>query len=711
MSLRSTTALASSVFAATFLAAGASRAQSTTVLPPIQVQASPLDDLSQPLTGTVLTQDDLATKAATTSDTARMLQDIPGAGVYSAGGFSSLPVLRGLADDRLNLRVDGIPVTAACPNHMNPALSYTAPQNIGRIEVLPGITPVSNGGDSIGGTILVDSPDPKFATSGQDFLTTGSLSAFYRSNAHAIALGGDVTGATNNVSANYGGSWTRAGDYHQGGDSDPVRASKYQVEDHALTLAARHDRDLFEVKAGVQFSPYEGFPNQRMDMTENNTKFLNGRYVGQFGWGQLTTTAYWRGVEHEMDFLDGVKSSGTMPMNTESDEFGYGVKAEIPLNQRDTLRVGNEFQRYTLDDWWPPVAGTMMAPNDFWNIRNGERNRVGTYAEWERQWTPQWGSLLGVRNDTVWTDTGDVQGYSPSNMMGSNYLTDSTAFNAQDHAKTDVNFDLTALLRYQPDTVSSFEAGYARKTRSPNLYERYTWSTGTMASSMNTWFGDGNGYIGDIDLKPEVAHTLSVSGDWHDPARKVWGFKVSPYYTYVQDYIDADLVSNYAMLPGFGLYKFANHDAELFGIDISGNHRLMDDPDWGHAMLKASLSWVRGRNLDTNENLYNIMPLTARIGVEHSLGGWFNGADVQLVDSKDFISNTRKENSTPAYALLNLRTGYTWENITLSLAVENVFDKRYYEPLGGTDLSVSDNSDKNVAGMGRNIVAGVSVKF
>ena len=81
------------------------------------------------------------------------------------------------------------------------------------------------------------------------------------------------------------------------------------------------------------------------------------------------------------------------------------------------------------------------------------------------------------------------------------------AFNAQNRSRTMVNFDMTALARYQPNDVSKYEFGYSRKTRSPNLYERYTWAPGAMAMSMNNWFGDANGYMGNINLKPEVAHT------------------------------------------------------------------------------------------------------------------------------------------------------------------------------------------------------------
>ena len=107
-------------------------------------------------------------------------------------------------------------------------------------------------------------------------------------------------------------------------------------------------------------------------------------------------------------------------------------------------------------------------------------------------------------------------------------------------ARTDVNFDATALARYEPDLWSTFEGGYAMKTRSPTLYERYAWSNNTMAMSMNGWFGDGNGYVGNPDLKPETANTLSYTAGWHDSARKDWELKITPYYTYVEDYIDVN---------------------------------------------------------------------------------------------------------------------------------------------------------------------------
>ena len=95
----------------------------------------------------------LAPMRAAGSDTANLLQNIPGLSLYGAGGVSSLPVIHGMADDRMRIKVDGMDLISACANHMNPPLSYIDPTNVGSIKVFAGITPVSAGGDSIGGAI------------------------------------------------------------------------------------------------------------------------------------------------------------------------------------------------------------------------------------------------------------------------------------------------------------------------------------------------------------------------------------------------------------------------------------------------------------------------------------------------------------------------------------------------------------------------------
>ena len=65
------------------------------------------------------------------ADTAQLLESQPGLSLYGNGGVSSLPVIHGMADDRVRVKVDGMDLISACANHMNPPLSYIDPSNVG----------------------------------------------------------------------------------------------------------------------------------------------------------------------------------------------------------------------------------------------------------------------------------------------------------------------------------------------------------------------------------------------------------------------------------------------------------------------------------------------------------------------------------------------------------------------------------------------------
>lgn len=687
------------------------------IVTPARPAATPTpqaDGLETPLSATTLQSTDIKPEAAASSDTASVLGNIPGVNIYSAGGVSGLPVVDGLADDRLNILIDGASISSACANHMNPPLSYIAPLNIGKVEVLSGVTPVSKGGDSIGGTIIVDRQAPQFAATRGTVLTTGEVSAFYRSVNNGFATAGNATVATDKFSVNYQGDFSR-GENYRAGNGEKIRSTLYETQNHAATLAYRHDGQLLALTTAIQHIPYQGYANQRMDMVGNDAVSLNLKYKGEFAWGTMDSRIYWQQTRHEMEFLAD-KQPAQMPMDTKGTDLGYSVKFDIPLTRADTVRLGNELHSQLLDDWWPAIAGsTMMGPNDYWNIRDGRRDRIGTFGEWERKWSSSWTTLVGVRNDTVWSNTGDVQPYNPVPSMMNPNANAATAFNAKDHARRDVNFDATALVRYTPSLGSSYELGYSRKTRSPNLYERYAWGTGGMSSSMTGWFGDGNGYVGNLDLKPEVANNISFTAAWSDPAGKKWELKVKPYYSYVADFIDVNRYGTFTDRNGgtFPILQFANHNARLYGVDASGRVKVLERVRWGEFALLGQFAYVNGKNLDTGDNLYHIMPVNGRIGLEQKLGDWTSLVETQMVGAKSNVQSLRLEQTTPAYTLVNWRASYTWKNLRFDLGVENIFDKNYALPLGGFDYTYykATSTRRPVPGPGRNVYAGLTVKF
>ncbi|MBK1723273.1 TonB-dependent receptor [Thiocystis violacea] len=743
-------------------------------------QGTPLD-----VGSTTLSPAELDLGRARTSDTARLLTDIPGVSTYGAGGVSSLPVIRGLADDRLRTKVDGMDLVATCPNHMNSPLSYIDPTAVDSVRVYAGVTPVSVGGDSIGGSILVQSAPPAFADPGKQ-LTRGEMGTFYRSNGNA--WGGNLSGthATESLSLTYTGAYSQSDNYRAGGDFkdddftgraghtldlDEVGSSAFVATNQSVKLGWRSGPHLLDVTLGRQHIPYENYPNQRMDMTDNLSDQFNLAYTGTQSWGELKVRAYYEHTQHQMDFGDdkrywygpGQPPSGSggdtatngsacapisgstmvngkmvgcaagMPMDTDGKNGGLNFSAELPLAEGDLLRLGAEYQRYRLDDWWN-ASGAGMWPYTFWNINDGRRDRYAAFGEWEIE-QDRWTQILGARLEVVEMDAGSVHGYNlgsaPTSGVGGmgNQTRDAALFNAEDRTKSDLNLDLSWIARLTLDPHQTYTIGVAQKTRSPNLYERYTWSTWQMAAFMNNFVGDGNGYVGNLDLDPEVARTLSLTADWHDASAERWGITVTPYYSDVSDYIDAvqwDATTNaprtVPVVDNFTVLKYVNQSAYLYGLDLSAHALMARGTDFGDFTARVLASYTKGKNRDTDDDLYNIMPLNAKLSIEQMLGPWRNTLEGEFVAAKDDVSDVRNEMPTAGYGLAHLRSRYETKRWSLELGVENLFDRFYDLPLGGayvgqgTTMTIpAAGNDPQwgtpVPGPGRSFYAAVNVKF
>ncbi len=648
---------------------------------------------------------------------AELLGNLPGVSLRDNGDLATMPLLHGMGDERAKVVVDGMTVSSSCPNHMNPPLSYIDPSAVSEVNVMAGITPVSMGGDSIGGTISVDAAPPAFGRPGERLHNDGDLSTFFRSNGQSYGTSLTDSVSNQNFSLGYSGSWTNTNDYRDGG-GHLVTSTYAQHADNTVTLAAQGAGNLFILRAGLQNTPYQGFPNQQMDMVGNRSQFLNFRFRRDLGWGVLDARTFWQNVRHEMN-IGNDKSTFPMamwmPMDTHGRDLGYSVKLEIPLSERHTFQLGNEFQRFVLDDTWPAVAGTApyMGPNTFVNINDGHRTRLAWFAEVASKWNSQWTTLLGVRNDTVWMNTGPVSGYSSDPM----YAMDADAFNSVSRGRTDIDLDLTALTRYEPNRHFTFEMGYARKTRAPNLYERYAWSTDWMTSGMINWFGDGNYYVGNVSLKPEIAHTASATASWHDRARKVWEIKATPYFTYIRDYIDVnELATQTYGASTFSQLQFANHNARIYGADLTGEFALWNSARFGRGEITDLSGWLHGRRLDTGTGLYQMMPLNTRLGFTEKLKGWTAGPEVQLVDRKSDVDPLRFEPRTPGYTLLNFNAGYRLHHLRIDAGANNLLNKYYFLPLGGVnfdDFQASGwmNQILPLTGPGRSFYVGLNVPF
>ncbi len=679
----------------------------------------------------------LPAASSSTGDSASLLKDLSGVSLNYNGGVATLPSVHGMADTRVKTEVDGMTITSACPNHMNPSLSYVNSSEIESMSVTAGITPVSEGGDSIAGTITVKSKEAQFASKAGDYLFYGDMTAFEHSNGGAVGVGINANAATDSINIGYSGFAEKSGDYRDG-DGKIVKDTLFNQQKQSLSLAYKiNDDHVISGKISKADVFYEGFPNQYMDMLGNGATNRSLNYKGRIGSLSLDATLYNQDTGHYMNKIL-TERTGNMPMYTESKETGYNVKANWALSDAHTLKFGSDGDFFKLNDWWPAAGGTMagMNPGTFLNINNGKRDRIGFYLEEDAQWSKRFSTNLGARSDIVSMNTGSVHGYNGyTGYTGAsnNDPIDAANFNALDHKKEFTNYDITAMGKYELSEMSDVEFGYARKTRTPDLYELYTWAGGygtnpatpsssvlRMDMAMINTFGDANGYVGNLNLKPEIANTFSATLDLHDSSKNEWGLKLTPYYTVIQNYIDVEnlgsvdpaLTSATVKFTGIQLLRFVNNDAIMFGADASGFVGVWDNAQYGAGTLKGTAGYTRGMRKDGG-SLYHVMPIHAKVSLDEVKGALNVGVDVTAVASKDSVDSIRKEPTTPAYTLVDLRAGYAInKNIRLDLSITNLTNLAYSMPLGGVDVvNYTANTYTPMQGEGRSVDMAVSVKF
>ncbi|MDD3760371.1 MAG: TonB-dependent receptor [Acidithiobacillus sp.] len=681
--------------------AGAKTAEPSNIDPTpllVQVQVHNSAEIGQ--------QTETFTHPASGADSSHLLDFVSGAQSVASGGVSALPYLNGLASDNLNLRVDGISIPNACPNQMIPPLSYLPPSQIGKIEVYPTVAPVSVSNNAMGGTILVSAEAPIFASPTQKYSYGGSVGAFYQSNGNIHGENLSIYGATPHFSIQYAGSLSQGDNYQAGKGFKPatssipaktVGSSAFRSENQSVTLAGHWDTQELTLRISHQHIPYEGYPNVRMDLTDNQQASFNLHYRGGFHWGFVDARVYNVLIQHEMNFLpDKVTAmAAEMPMYSQGVKNGLRLEFGLDLSPQDLLRTGIEVARYHLNDWWTPVPGSrMMGPDTFWNIRDGRQNHYDAFADWSHHWNPEWMSRLGLRFAAVDMNSGPVQGYNPM-MYGNPAMPGSVPgqFNAADRSRSFSNWDLSAILQYHPTAATALELGYARNVQAPSLYELYPWSSNQMAMFMNSFSGDGNGYIGNLHLRAQTSNTISASLHLQEVH---WDLRVTPYVNYIQNYIGVErcptnlggacTIANRDAESGFVNLQYRNQNVLIWGVNLQGQTLLLHSQQWGDFFLDGKMAYTRGENLSLDVPLYRIMPLNGSLTLHQDWGHWENWIRETLVASKTRVDPLRNELQTPGYGLLELGTRYRSGPWQASLRLENLLNQLYYQPLGGVYL-------------------------
>jgi iron complex outermembrane receptor protein len=589
-------------------------------------------------------------------DTSVLLENTPGASIVRNGDMTGIVQLRGLFNERVRIDIDGMQITPACPNHMDPPLHYTVPTQLDSLEILPGITPVSDGGDSIAGTVKARSIDPAFFDGGAG--VRGEAGAGYSGENEGKLASTHVEAGNEHYVVSADGSWARANDtdFADGRVAD----TGYRTHSGAVRLDARTGNGRAAVEFGAQASNDVGTPTLPMDMVKDNASRIRFNYGGALGIYDVNASAYWHDINHTMNNYSLRPATGMrMEAPSDSRDAGFRLALARPAGG-GRLNMGVEGYSNALDVYQRNVQ-TSATQDTF---RDASRDRAGVFAEWEHQPARNWQARYGLRTDYLQSDTRDIANSFPPSSA------DRTAFNSRSHNRKHLHLDATALWRYSASPVLDYVAGLARKTRSPSLLEYYLWTPLSASAGQ----ADGRTYLGNLDLDPEVSHQISL-GIEYQPA----GFSLKPsiFYNRVNDYIQGSPIARLDA-NGKPVLKYKNFDAELYGIDGSWEWQTTST-----VTLGGTLSYVRGRNRTTDDNLYRIAPLNGELYSGWRTGRWTHRAEIRAAAQQHEVSSYNNEQKSSGWAILNLRTQWSDTRWQLRGGIENLFNKNYHDHLAG----------------------------
>ena len=650
-------------------------------------------------------------------DAGELLRRLPGANINKNGELTGIAQYRGMFGNRVNVAINGMPISSGGPNAMDSPLHYAPLAMLEAITLHRGITPVSLGLETIGGSLEASTFKGDFK--GPDFEFNSK-----------IYLGGQTLNNGDVANAFF----TLANEQHlfranllqeSGDDSDfsggTITPSSYERERFDIGYGFKTGKHVFNFDYAVNNTGDAGTPALPMDILAIDSKLARAEYRWLGETRNILVQLSNNDISHDMTnfHLRRPPQGNAMVMgpmlyrstNAVSDNQSFLVKV-----QQDAT---NGIWRYGVDGHFSSheadISNPNMTPFFVENFDGVEKELVGLFLEKEIEIGQQ--SLLeaGIRANyySLNSDTVSANLNPMSLTAGMPFMMNNMAamlantFNAADRSNSDTNFDLFAKYSFHQNANTTLYAGLARKSRSPSYQEMFLW----MPLEATGGLADGKTYIGNINLQSEVAHEIELGIDWNNQH-----LNVSPrlFYKNIDDYIQGTpsqntQVNTFSMMMvnmGMGSpnpLQFNNVSAEIYGFDMEAGYSLA--ANW---YLRSVLSVTQGKRKDINDNLYRMAPTNLSLALDYLAQNWMLTLESITYARQSKVSNTNLETQTAGYALLNASALVQLPgNIDLGIGVNNLFDRYYQDHLAGYNRAFNPDiaARERLPGLGRNIYA------
>ncbi|WP_299779256.1 TonB-dependent receptor [uncultured Formosa sp.] len=655
-----------------------------------------------------LTTDPVLTVVANTYDekivqpknVADLFNDINGFSVIKRGNYAIDPSFRASQYEQLNIQYDGgTKAMHACPNRMDPVTTHIIPEEVSKIEIIKGPYTVRYGA-TFGGIVNLVTQTPDYKNYG----VHGKVSAGYESNGNALVNLAQLEYIQEKYDVVVNAGYRDFGNYEDGDGTEipsSFRSTDYGIkmgynisENQRLQAHWRQSfgRDVLHAALPMD-TDYDNSSIMSLDYTLDNI----GAMVKS-----LTAKAYYSYVDHLMT-NDRRPSFATTEASSAVDATTVGGKLEL--------------------NWKPAEKLNMFSGLDAMHVaRDGSRNRFvkimnGTTLETpkafvDKIWQDSYITDLGVFTETKYN-------LNPNTVFTVGLRYDHVISDIQDpeddfaamydlKKRTEHNVSGTISMKKRVSDGFTLEAAYGRGVRSANMIERFInhFSVGQ----------DAYEYIGNPDLKAEVNNQFEIGFKGLLPLKNGFNsfkYETSFYYAFYENYIvgiiDDSLTRKFNPTSDPVNPKvFRNIDeAYKTGFEVMAQVDFLD-----YYFFKAASSYVYTRNKDLVESLPLTPPLTHRFTVGMEQSKFWANIQYNVISKQDHISESYGESPSDAYETLDFRLGLKpIKNVTLGLAVLNVFDKTYVNHLNFSYSNQADFDSTQITEPGRNFSAFLQYKF
>ena len=381
----------------------------------VTAEADSIIDVNLPSHRTILPNSVLIEMG--TSNLAESVDKVPGVASVGKGGYSMVPAIRGLAEHRILLLVDGVRITSE--RRIGASASFVNLGDIDRIEINRGPYSVFHGSGAVGGVIniLTKSPSPYSPLKGEFRLSYNSVRNERTGNAAfsgSLGKWGLMFSANGKKADDYSApsgkiEWSRYADY------DVMFKINRKSESSELyaTMFHYNGTDIGKPSPTARLKP-RWYPN------ESNTLFTVGYKVQNFFiLDNLNANVYslWSSLETQKDNLreETLTLKKRNMAEVEGRNFGFKVRGGKALGKANSLNFGLDFfGRAGINDrnieWTYDESGNITSQTEETSLQNARRSNFGFYIDDKIQLADNVTFNVGARFDFVKTSNMGLDG-------------------------------------------------------------------------------------------------------------------------------------------------------------------------------------------------------------------------------------------------------------------------------------------------------------